>query len=132
MKKIVLVCGVLLSLGLSSCSTVGTLPKEKLETMYEKRVKKTSIFNKLFFNDHKKKPIIYENVAVYFDENAVGRPFETIIFGSYTPMIIPILRPEKNSLEHNLLYKAARTAYKKGGDAVIIDSKNNFRVIKYK
>lgn len=132
MKKIVLVCGVLLSLGLGSCSTVGTLPKEKLETMYEKRVKKTSIFNKLFFNDHKKKPIIYENVAVYFDENAVGRPFETIIFGSYTPMIIPILRPEKNSLEHNLLYKAARTAYKKGGDAVIIDSKNNFRVIKYK
>lgn len=132
MKKIVFVCGVLLSLGLGSCSTVGTLPKEKLETMYEKRVKKTSIFNKLFFNDHKKKPIIYENVAVYFDENAVGRPFETIIFGSYTPMIIPILRPEKNSLEHNLLYKAARTAYKKGGDAVIIDSKNNFRVIKYK
>lgn len=132
MKKILLLCGIILSLGLGSCSTVGTLPKEKLENMYEKRVKKTSIFNKLFFKDHKKKPIIYENIAVYFDENAVGQPFETIIFGAYTPLAIPILRPEKNSLEHNLLYKAAYTAYKKGGDAVIIDSKNNFRVIKFK
>ena len=132
MKKFLLLCGIILSLGLGSCSTVGTLPKEKLESMYEQRVKKTSIFNKMFFNDHKKKPIIYENVAIYFDEKAVGQPFETIMFGSYAPLTIPLLRPEKRSLEHNLLYKAARTAYKNGGDAVIIDSKNDFRVIKLK
>lgn len=118
--------------GLSSCSTVGTLPTDKLEAMYEKRIEKTSILNKLFFKDHKKKRLVYENVEIFMDENSVGRSFETVSYGSYTPLCFPLLRPEKPSLEHNLLYKAARTAYKQKADAVIIDSKNNFRVIKYK
>lgn len=118
--------------GLSSCSTVGTLPTDKLEAMYEKRIGKTSILNKLFFKDHKKKRLVYDNVEIFMDENSVGKPFETVSYGSYTPLCFPLLRPEKPSLEHNLLYKAARTAYKQKADAVIIDSKNNFRVIKYK
>ena len=118
--------------GLSSCSTVGTLPTDKLEAMYEKRIEKTSILNKLFFKDHKKKRLVYDNVEIFMDENSVGKPFETVSYGSYTPLCFPLLRPEKPSLEHNLLYKAARTAYKQKADAVIIDSKNNFRVIKYK
>ncbi len=116
----------------TSCSTVGTLPTEKLQSMYEKRIEKTSIFNKLFFNDHKKKKLVYQNVQIFMDENSVGKPFETISYGSYTPLMIPGLRPEKRSLEHNLLYKAARTAYKMKADAVIIDNKNDFRIIKYK
>ena len=118
--------------GMSSCSTVGTLPTDKLQSMYEKRIEKTSIFNKLFFNDQKKKRLVYENVEIFMDENSVGKPFETISYGSYTPLILPVLRPEKRSLEHNLLYKAARTAYKMKADAVIIDNKNDFRIIKYK
>lgn len=100
--------------------------------MYEKRIEHTSIFNRFFFNDHKKKKLVYENVAVFMDENSVGKPFETVAYGSYTPLCFPLLRPEKPSLEHNLLYKAARTAYKMKADAVIIDNKNDFRVIKYK
>lgn len=100
--------------------------------MYEKRIEHTSIFNRFFFNDHKKKKLVYENVAVFMDENSVGKPFETVAYGSYTPLCFPLLRPEKPSLEHNLLYKAARTAYKMKADAVIIDNKNDFRVIMYK
>ena len=38
----------------------------------------------------------------------------------------------KRSLRLILLYKAARTAYKMKADAVIIDNKNDFRIIKYK
>ncbi|MDE7437078.1 MAG: hypothetical protein K2M93_01205 [Muribaculaceae bacterium] len=133
MKKKIsyLFCFALIA-SLSSCSTVGSLPTDKLESMYEKRVNKTSIFNKLFFKDHKKKKIVYENIDIYMDENSVDKPFETVAFSTYGPLIIPLLRPEKRSLEHNLLYKAARTAYKMKADAVIIDSKNDFRVIKYK
>lgn len=125
-----LVAAVVL-LGATSCSTVGTLPTDKLQTMYERRVEKTSFLNKLFFNDHKKKKVIYEKIGVFMDENSVERPFVTVAYGSYTPYIIPLLRPEKKSLEHNLLYKAAYTANKMKADAVIIDNKNNFRVIKY-
>ena len=133
MKKKIsyLFCFALIA-SLSSCSTVGSLPTDKLESMYEKRVNKTSIFNKLFFKDHKNKKIVYENIDIYMDENSVDKPFETVAFSTYGPLIIPLFRPEKRSLEHNLLYKAARTAYKMKADAVIIDSKNDFRVIKYK
>ena len=128
--RLILMSGLMA--GLSSCSTVGTLPTDKLQSMYEKRVEKTSIFNKLFFKDHKKKRLVYENVEIFMDENSVSKPFETVSYGSYTPYIIPLVRPEKRSLEHNLLYKAARTAYKMKADAVIIDNKNDFRIIKYK
>lgn len=127
----VLLCSTAI-LTTTSCSTVTTLPKEKLVSMYEKRINKTSIFNKLFFKDHKKKKLVYENVEIFMDENSVNRQFETISYGSYTPLCFPVLRPETPSLEHNLLYKAARTAYKMKADAVIIDNKNDFRVIKYK
>ena len=125
------ITGTTLGLLLMSCSTVGTLPTEKLETMYEKRIEKTSLLNKLFFKDHKKKKLVYENIEIFMDENSVEKPFTTIVFGSYTPWCFPVLRPEKRSLEHNLLYKAAKTAYKLQADAVIIDNKNDFRVIKY-
>lgn len=131
MKKFKSIGLTFIALLMTSCSTVGTLPIEKLETMYEKRIENTSLLNKLFFKDHKKKKLVYENIDIFMDENSVTQPFSTISFGSYTPFAIPVLRPEKKSLEHNLLYKAARTAYKMNADAVIIDNKNDFRVIKY-
>ena len=118
--------------GMSSCSTVGTLPTDKLQSMYEKRIEKTSIFNKLFFKDHKKKRLVYENVEIFMDENSVSKPFETVSYGSYTPLTLPLLKPEKKSLEHNLLYKAARTAYKMKADAVIIDNIIDIRIIIFK
>lgn len=131
MRKFNIVSLTVAALLLTSCGTVSTLPTEKLESMYEKRIEKTSIFNKFFFKDHKKKKLVYENVDIYMDENSVNQPFTTISFGAYQSLVFPLLRPEKRSLEHNLLYKAARSAYKMKADGVIIDSKNNFRIIKY-
>lgn len=130
MKKISLLAITAICILASSC-TVSKLPTEKLQAMYQKRIENTSFLNKLFFNDHKKKKIIYENIGVFMDEGSVGHPFETVAFGRYSPISYPILRPEAKSLEHNLLYKAAYTAYKMKADAVIIDNKNDFRVIKY-
>lgn len=129
MKKLGL-SAIVIGLLVSSC-TVNTVPTEKLNNMYEKRINNTSIFNKLFFKDHKKKKVVYENIDIFMDENSVGQPFEIVAFGSYEPFVIPLLRPAQRSLEHNLLYKAAYKANKMKADAVIIDSKNGFRVIKY-
>ena len=117
----------------TSCTTA-KLNTEKLRTMYEKRINKTSILNKLFFNDHKKKKVIYENIEIFMNEDEVKREFDVIAFGRYTPIQSPlgILRPESRSLEHNLFYKAAKMAYDNKCDAAIIDSKNDFRIIRYK
>lgn len=132
MKKILLAATAIVILAGSSCSTVDSVPTDKLVTMYEKRINRTSIFNKLFFNDHKKKKIVYENVDIYLNEESVGKPFETVAFGTYMPFTIPLLRPYNRSIIHNFLYKAARTAYKMNADAVVIDGKGLFRVINYK
>ena len=132
MKKILLAATAIVILAGSSCSTVDSVPTDKLVTMYEKRINKTSIFNKLFFNDHKMKKIVYENVDIYLNEESVGKPFETVAFGTYMPFTIPLLRPYNRSIIHNFLYKAARAAYKMNADAVVIDGKGLFRVINYK
>ena len=100
--------------------------------MYEKRINKTSIFNKLFFNDHKKKQIIYENVEIFMNEDEIKRDFDVIAYVTYHPFTIPLLRPESRSLRHNLFYKAAKMAYNNKCNAVIIDTKNHFRIIRYK
>ena len=102
--------------------------------MYEKRINNTSILNKLFFNDHKKKKVVYENIEIFMNEDEVKRDFEVIAYGRYTPIQSPlgILRPESRSLEHNLFYKAAKMANDNKCNAVIIDTKNDFRIIRYK
>jgi len=68
------------------------------------------------------------------NENEVNKEFDVIAFGRYTPIQSPLglLRPESRSLEHNLFYKAAKMAYDNKCDAVIIDSKNDFRIIRYR
>ncbi|MDE6492873.1 MAG: hypothetical protein K2L37_06975, partial [Lactobacillus sp.] len=84
------------------------------------------------FNTDKKKKDTYENVKVYMNENEVGKDFEVVAFGAYTPWILPLVRPERPRLEKYLLWKAARKARKLGANGAIIDSKNDFRVIKIK
>lgn len=66
------------------------------------------------------------------NENEVKRPFEVVAYGSYTPIVLPIIRPERPRLEKYLLWKAARKARKLKANGVIIDNKNNFRVINLK
>ena len=133
MKKILkhLVVILVTCVLLPSCTT-SKLETDNLRTMYEKRINKTSIFNKLFFNDHKKKKVVYNNVEIYLSENEIEKEFDVIAYGSYRPFTIPLLRKESGCLKHNLLYKAARMAYKKKCDAVIIDSKNYFRLVRYR
>jgi len=135
MKKSLSLFLVLITMCIASTScTTAKLNTEKLRTMYEKRINKTSILNKLFFNDHKKKKIIYENIEIFMNEDDVKREFDVIAFGRYTPIQSPfgLLRPESRSLEHNLFYKAAKMAYDNKCNAAIIDNKNDFRIIRYK
>ena len=135
MKKALKLLLVLVTMCVAATScTTAKLNTEKLRTMYEKRINKTSILNKMFFNDHKKKKVIYENIEIFMNEDEVKREFDVIAFGRYTPIQSPlaILRPESRSLEHNLFYKAAKMAYDNKCDAAIIDSKNDFRIIRYK
>ena len=73
----------------------------------------------------------YINTAA-LNESEVGKNFEVVAFGSYTPIIIPLLRPERPMVEKYLLWKAARKARKLGANGAIIDNKNDFRVIKVK
>jgi len=85
----------------------------------------------VLFKTDKKKKDTYENVQVYLHEDEVKRNFKVIAYGQYTPVIIPLIRPERPRLEKYLLWKAARKARKLKGDGVIIDDKNHFRVIKF-
>ena len=82
-------------------------------------------------SDQRKKDT-YDHVQVFLNENEVNRDFEVTAYGSYGPLILPLIRPERPRLEKYLLWKAARKARKLKADGVIIDNKNDFRVIKFK
>lgn len=124
--------GMIGCMGFVSCSTVNNISADVLATNYEKKIKKTSFLNRKLFKEDVKKKEIYEKIDIFLTDDAVNRPFEVIAFGAYTPLIVPIFHPEKKILEQNLYFKAARRAYNLNGDAIIVDSKNNFRVLKYK
>ena len=130
MKKIIIYCLAIMSL--SSCSTVSYMSTKDLRENYEKKINNTSFLGKLLFKTDVKKKDTYDNIDVYLNENEINREFEVIAYGQYTPLVIPILRPERPRLEKNLLWKAARKSRKLDADATIIDDKNHFRVIKYK
>jgi len=99
---------------------------------YEKKINHTTLPGKVLFKTDQRKKDTYENVQVFLNEKDVKRDFEVTAYGSYTPFILPIIRPERPRLEKYLLWKAARKARKLHGDGVIIDNKNDFRVIKFK
>lgn len=130
MKKIIIY--TLAFMSLTSCSTVSYMSTKDLRENYEKKINNTSFLGKLLFKTDVKKKDTYDNIDVYLNENEVNKEFEVIAYGQYTPLVIPILRPERPRLEKNLLWKAARKSRKLNADATIIDDKNHFRVIKYK
>lgn len=133
MKKYLYVAAFAASgLMFSSCSTVNYMSTDTLKQNYEKKIRHTTFLGKALFKTDVKKKDTYENVKVYLNENEVGRDFEVKAYGSYTPLVFPIIRPERPRFEKYLLWKAARKAWKLNADGVIIDSKNDFRVIKFK
>ncbi len=132
MNKHVIGFALIGCIALSSCSTVNYMSTDKLKTNYEKKINHTTLLGKTLFKTDKKKKDTYENVNVYMNENEVGKDFEVVALGSYTPWILPLVRPERPRLEKYLLWKAARKARKLGANGAIIDNKNNFRVIKIK
>ena len=66
------------------------------------------------------------------NESEVGKDSRVVAFGSYTPLIIQLLRHERPRVEKYLLWKAAHKARKLVANGIIIDNKNDFRVIKVK
>ena len=104
----------------ASC-TVSYINADTLRQNYERKIQAR----------HQKKETSHQ-VQVFMNENEVTRDFVVKAYGSYTPLVLPIIRPERPRLEKNLLWKAARKARKLNGDGVIIDNKNDFRVIKFK
>ena len=132
MKKYVIGFALIGCIALSSCSTVNYMSTDKLKANYEKKINHTTFLGKTLFKTDKKKKDTYENVKAYMNENEVGKDFEVVALGSYTPWILPLVRPERPRLEKYLLWKAARKARKLGANGAIIDNKNNFRVIKVK
>lgn len=131
MKKSILSIAILGCIALSSC-TVNYMKTDLLKQNYEKKINNTGFLSKALFKTDKKKKDTYENVKVYMNENEAGKAFEVVAYGSYTPLILPLIRPERPRLEKYLLWKAARKARKLGANGVIIDTKNHFRVIKIK
>ena len=117
---------------LASCSTVNYINTDTLKQNYEKKIHHTTMLGKALFKTDQKKKDTYDNVKVFLNENEVNRDFEVTAFGSYTPLVLPIVRPERPRLEKYLLWKGARKARKLQADGVIIDNKNNFRIIKFK
>lgn len=130
MKKIVL--SAIVCIALSSCSTVNYVSTSVLRDNYEKKIHNTTFLGKVLFKTDEKKKDTYDNIKVCLNENEVGRDFYVVAYGSYTPVVLPLIRPERPRIEKYLLWKAARKARKLKADGVIIDNKNNFRVIKFK
>ncbi|MBR2234219.1 MAG: hypothetical protein IJ892_04110 [Prevotella sp.] len=117
---------------LSASCTVSYINTDTLKQNYEKKIHRTTLPGKVLFKTDQRKKDTYEHVQVFLNENEVQRNFEVTAYGSYTPLILPIIRPERPRLEKYLLWKAARKARKLNADGVIIDNKNDFRVIKFK
>ena len=119
------------SLLCASC-TVGYINTDTLKQNYEKKIHHTTLLGKVLFKTDQRKKDTYDHVQVFLNENEVNRDFEVTAYGSYTPLILPLIRPERPRLERYLLWKAGRKARKLKADGVIIDNKNGFRVIKFK
>ena len=115
----------------ASC-TVGYINTDTLKQNYEKKIHHTTLLGKVLFKTDQRKKDTYDHVQVFLNENEVNRDFEVTAYGSYTPLILPLIRPERPRLEKYLLWKATRKARKLKADGVIIDNKNDFRVIKFK
>ena len=122
---------MIVGLSITSC-TVPYINTDTLQSNYQKKINHTTLPGKVLFKTDKKKQDTYDNVKVFLDGNDVGQSYEVVAYGSYNPVILPLIRPERPRLEKYLLWKAARKARKLGANGVIIDNKNDFTVINIK
>ena len=132
MKKFPTILLVLVGCVVFSSCSVNYMYTSTLRENYENKINKTSLIGRVVFKRDKMKKDTYDHVGVFLNEQEVGRDFEVVAYGSFTPLIFPVIFPERPRLKKRLLWKAARNARKLGADGAIIDSKNDFRVIKYK
>ena len=129
MKKIFIkTLAVVTAILFTSCSSYYSV--EKMKSNYELRTHSTSFVGKMISTD-KREANIYNTVKVYMNEKEVECPFQVIALGNYHPFIIPIIRRERPRIEKYYFLRAAKQAYKLKADGVIIDDKNNYRIIKY-
>jgi len=120
MKKFVYAAMLLLGLSMmTSCMSTYDVTHQK--SLYQAQM-----------TGNAKSQALMERIPIYFSDIEVGKEFTVIDYCCYEPLTIPLLRPEKKVLKKKLYKKAVSTAEKLNGDAIIIDTKNSFRVIKFK
>lgn len=127
-KKEKFVFTLAIAMMLTSCSSYFSV--EKMKSNYERRAHSTTLAGKLLKTD-KRESDIFNNVSVFMNEKEVTRPFKVTALGAYRPFIIPLIRRERPRIEKYYFLRAAKQAYKLKADGVIIDDKNNYRIIKY-
>lgn len=128
MKKSLFVFAMIATVVLSSCSSYFSV--DEMKQNYERRAHSTTIVGKMLKTDEREADV-YNNVSVYMNEREVERPFKVIALGAYRPFIIPLIRRERPRIEKYYFLRAAKQARKLKADGVIIDDKNNYRIIKY-
>lgn len=121
MKKTLYAAMLLLGLSMMATSCMTTYDVSHQKSLYESQM-----------TSNKKSKALMERVPVYFSEAEIGRKFTVMYYCSFEPLTIPILHSEKKVLNKKFYKKAVETAESLNGDAVIIDTKNSFRVIKMK
>ena len=128
MKKKIFVFATAFVIVLSSCSSYFSV--DEMKKNYERRAHSTTIVGKLLNTDEREADV-YNNVSVYMNESEVERPFKVIALGAYRPFIIPLIRRERPRIEKYYFLRAAKQARKLKADGVIIDDKNNYRIIQF-
>ncbi len=127
-KNFIPTIAVITTIIFTSCSSYFSV--EKMKSNYERRAHSTTIVGKMLSTD-KHEADVYNSVRVYMNEKEVERPFQVIALGAYRPLILPLIRRERPRIEKYYFLRAAKQAYKLKADGVIIDDKNNYRIIKY-
>ena len=77
--------------GQPTCYYSNYINTDTLKQNYEKKIHHTTMLGKALFKTDQKKKDTYDNVKVFLNENEVNRPFEVTAYGSYTPLVIPLL-----------------------------------------
>ena len=121
MKKFVYAAMLLLGLSMMTTSCMSTYDVNHQKNVYQAQM-----------SGGKKTQALMDKIPIYFSDVEVGKEFRVIDYCSYEPLTFPILRPEKKVLKKKFYKKAVDKANDLNGDAVIIDTKNSFRVIKLK
>ena len=128
MKKKNYVLLMALAIVLTSCSSYFSV--DEMKKNYERRAHSTTIIGKLLKTDEREADV-YNNVSVYMNESEVERPFKVVALGAYRPFVLPLIRRERPRIEKYYFLRAAKQARKLKADGVIIDDKNNYRIIQF-